>query len=169
MSDPETTYPDFNPAQTGPLNEPSLSQLRDHIKKVMIPLLIKTFQLKLELTQSLSLPSRLQNQNGQRSPEEILDQLKTLDSDLKGLLLWCQSCRSQIHKALTIPEDEKKNAVTNPASDANPAVAKSFNEAIIAHSSFFQQQPTQEKSKDSLDDTFDTSPQKTWWDKLLGH
>jgi hypothetical protein len=169
MSDPEIKNLDSLQAQTGPLNEPSLGQLRDQIKKVMIPLLIKTFQFKLELTQSLSLPSRLQNQNSHRSPEEILDQLKTLDSDLKGLLLWCQSCRSQIHKALTIPEEEKKNAVTTPPSDANPAVAKSFNEAITAHPSFFQQQPTQEKAKDSLSDAFDTSPQKTWWDKLLGH
>jgi hypothetical protein len=174
MSDLETDFLESlekssHLTQTGPLNEPSLSQLRDQIKKVMIPLLIKTFQLKLELTQSLSLPSRLQNQSSHRSPKEILDQLKTLDNDLKGLLLWCQSCRSQIHKALTIPEDEKMNTVTTPPSDANPAVARSFNEAIAAQSSFFQQQPTQEKEKDSLTDPLDASPQKTWWDKLLGH
>ena len=51
----------FHFSQAGAINDPSLNQLRDQIKKVMIPLLIKTFQLKLELNQSLSLPSRLQN------------------------------------------------------------------------------------------------------------
>ncbi len=40
-------------SQTSSLKEPALSQLRDQIKKVMIPLLIKTFQFKLELSQSL--------------------------------------------------------------------------------------------------------------------
>src|SRR5690348_16998332 len=119
--------------QTGTLGDPSLSQLRNQIKKVMIPLLIKTFQFKLELSQSLSLPSRLQSQKNQRSPEEIVDQLKTLDHDLKVLLLWCQSCRSQIQKALNVPEGEQKNSVTTSApTDSNLAVAKSFNEAVSA-------------------------------------
>ncbi len=155
--------------QAGPLKEPSLSQLRDQIKKVMIPLLIKTFQFKLELSQSLSLPSRLHSQKNQRSPEEILEQLKTLDNDLKVLLLWCQSCRSQIQKALSVTEEEQKNTVATPSSSANPAVAKSFSEAVSAQASFFQQQSAQEKAKDPLANPSDSSPQKTWWKKLLGN
>src|SRR5260221_3121203 len=94
--------------QTGSVADPTLGQLRDQIKKVMIPLLIKTFQFKLELAQSLSLPSRLQSQKNQRSPEDIIGQLKTLDHDLKVLHLWCQSCRSQIQKALSVPEEERR-------------------------------------------------------------
>jgi|SRR5579871_3610067 len=155
--------------QAGTLSDPSLNQLRDQIKKVMIPLLIKTFQYKLELSQSLSLPSRLQHQKYKRSPEEIVEQLKTLDNDLKVLLLWCQSCRSQIQKALSVPEEEQKNSVNAsvPASDGG-AVSKSFSEAVLANSSFFKQQAEQGKENLSLSDLADSSHRKTWWEKLLG-
>lgn len=178
MSDFETEPPDsfLSPedkslhfTQSGAVKDPSLSQLRDQIKKVMIPMLIKTFQLKLELSQSLSLPSRLQSLKSQRSPEEILDQLKTLDADLKTLLLWCQSCRSQIQKALAVPEEEQKNTVATPSPEANPAVAKSFSEAVSAQTSFFQQQSSPEKSNDCSDKTASPSSQKTWWERLLGN
>lgn len=155
--------------QTGALSEPSLGQLRDQIKKVMIPLLIKTFQCKLELSQSLSLPSRLQSNKNPHTPKEIEEQLKTLDNDLKVLLLWCQSCRSQIHKALTPPEEEQKNTVTNPSSAAHPAAIKSFNEAVSAQSSFFRQQLAQEKEEEPPPDSSSEEPQKTWWEKLLGN
>jgi hypothetical protein len=156
--------------QAGPLNDPSLSQLRDQVKKVMIPLLIKTFQLKLELSQSLSLPSRIQSIKNQRPPEEIFEQLKTLDNDLKVLLLWCQSCRSQIQKALQVPDGEQKNTVAMTESlDPNPAVSKSFSEAISANSSFFQKQPPQEKDDAEVPpDPNQLPPQKTWWKKILG-
>ncbi len=66
MSDLETEFSEEEKTthfvQAGTLSDPSLIQLRDQIKKVMIPLLIKTFQFKLELSQSLSLPSRLKHQ-----------------------------------------------------------------------------------------------------------
>lgn len=174
MSDFEIPSPNFAEeksshfTQAGSLNDPSLSQLRDQIKKVMIPLLIKIFQLKLELNQSLSLPSRLQNQKSKRSPEEILEQLKTLDNDLNLLLLWCQSCRNQINKALSTPEEEQKNTVATSSTPTHPAVAKSFSEALSAQTSFFQQQATQEKIKGDLKATSSSSSQKTWWKKLLG-
>ena len=177
MSDLETEFSDTclpqedktaHFTQTGSLSDPSLSQLRDQIKKVMIPLLIKTFQFKLELNQSLSLPSRLQNPKNHNSPEEIQDQLKALDSDLKMLLLWCQSCRSQIYKALTVSDEEQKNTVTTPSSAAHPAVAKSFNEAVSAQRSFFQQQSANEKKGTPFPYTDGSQAQKTWWEKLLG-
>jgi hypothetical protein len=178
MSDFETEFSDSSHLfeeksphfiQAGTLGDPSLSQLRDQIKKVMIPLLIKTFQFKLELSQSLSLPSRLQNQKNQRSPEEILEHLKTLDNDLKVLLLWCQSCRSQIQKALSVPEEEQKNTLTAAVpSIPNSAVSKSFSEAVSAQSSFFQQQTGQEKEKETLADFSTATSKKTWWEKLIG-
>ncbi len=178
MSDLETEFSDSSHSfeeksthfvQAGTLNDPSLSQLRDQIKKVMIPLLIKTFQFKLELSQSLSLPSRLQSQKNQRSPEEIIEHLKTLDNDLKILLLWCQSCRSQIQKALCVPEEEQKNTVTaSVTTPANIAVSKSFNEAVSAQPSFFKQQSTQEKERESPFDLSDSPTPKTWWEKLIG-
>ncbi len=167
MSDVENELSESHFVQAGQLNDPSLTQLRDQIKNVMIPLLIKTFQLKLELNQALSLPSRLQSQKNRRSPEEILDQLKTLDNDLKVLLLWCQSCRSQIQKALTVPEEEQKNTVAPPTeATANPAVTKSFSEAVSAQPSFFHQPPPEEKMEEPLLDPL--PPEKRWWEKLLG-
>lgn len=178
MNDFEKEFSDFfHPSedksshftQAGTLSDPSLNQLRDQIKKVMIPLLIKTFQFKLELSQSLSLPSRLQSQKNQRSPQEILEQLKTLDNDLKILILWSQSCRNQIQKAFDVPEEEQKNTVATSSSDANPAVAKSFNEAVSAQTSFFQQQSAQEKTKNSPADPSGEFQPKTWWNKLLGN
>lgn len=178
MSDPEMEASDSLPpaeeklshfTQAGALGDPTLGQLRDQIKKVMIPLLIKTFQFKLELGQSLSLPSRLQSQKNQRSPEEIIGQLKTLDHDLKVLLLWCQSCRSQIQKALSVPEGEQKTTVAVTPTSTHPSVAKSFNEAVSAQSSFFQQQSSQEKEKEAQPVSQENTSEKSWWDKLMGN
>ncbi len=177
MSDLEMEFSDslssseektFHFTQAGILHNPSLSQLRDQIKKVMIPLLIKTFQFKLELSQSLSLPSRLQNQK-QRPPEEIIDHLKILDNDLKVLLLWCESCRIQIQKALAVPEEEQKNTVASSSSSTNPAVARSFSDAIAAQASFFQLQSFSEKETTCLEESSDPALSKTWWDKFLGN
>jgi hypothetical protein len=154
--------------QAGAISDTSLNQLRDQIKKVMIPLLIKTFQCKLDLSQSASLPSRIQSQKNQKSPEEILEQLKTLDNDLKVLLLWCQSCRSQIQRALTAPEEEQKNSVTTSSSaEAHPAVTKSFSEAVSAQSSFFKQQSLQEKESNNPAQPSEAKEPKKWWDKWL--
>ncbi|MGC1878208.1 MAG: hypothetical protein WA347_05725 [Rhabdochlamydiaceae bacterium] len=174
MSDLETEFSDSSHfAQAGTLSDPSLSQLRDQIKKIMIPLLIKTFQFKLELSQSLSLPSRLHSQKNERSPKETIEQLKTLDNDLKVLLLWCQSCRSQIQKALSVPQEEQKNTMTaSPSSPSDIAVLKSFNEAVSAQASFFQQQTVQEtdppSKKRAARHISRPSTQKSWWKKLIG-
>lgn len=150
-------------AQAGPLRDPALGQLRDQIKKVMIPLLIKTFQYKLELNQSLSSPSRLQSQKNQRSPDEIVEHLKTLDADLKVLLLWCQSCRSQIQKALTPPEEEQINPINAVPSAEDPAISKHFNKAVSKHSYFFKK-----KAEKNLYSHKETSSSKSWWQRLIG-
>lgn len=178
MSDVETDFSDSAQSfdekvshftQAGPLNDPSLIQLRDQIKKVMIPLLIKTFQFKLELNQSLSLPSRLHSQKNQSSPEEIIEQLKTLDNDLKVLFLWCQSCRTQIQKALIMPDEEQKNTVASPTdAPLNPAITKSFSEAVSAQSSFFQQHPVEKNESLSSNQGTSMDSQKKWWEKLVG-
>jgi len=152
MSDFETKFLEENLphfTQTGMLSDPSLNQLRDQIKKVMIPLLIKIFQFKLELSQSLSLPSRLQSQKNQRSSEEIIEQLKNLDHDLKILFLWCQSSRSQIQKALQLPEEEQKSGVTTLFSETNSSIDKSLSETIQATDSYFQlQSPPHKRESD---------------------
>ncbi len=155
-------------SQAGAIDDLSLNQLRDHIKKVMIPLLIKSFQLKLELSQAISLPSRLQPVKQKHSSEEIIAQLKQLDKDLQVLLLWCQSCRNQIQKALVLPEEEMKSVLAStPPSSANPAVSKSFSEAVTAHSTHFKN-PHQKES--SLADGMGLTKivkRKRWWNKIF--
>jgi len=156
-------------SQAGAIDDLSLNQLRDHIKKVMIPLLIKSFQLKLELSQAISLPSRLQPIKQKHSSEEIIAQLKQLDKDLQVLLLWCQSCRNQIQKALVLPEEEMKSVLAStPPSTANPAVSKSFSEAVTAHSTHFkgphQKESSPMEGKIALTKV---AKRKRWWNKIF--
>ena len=154
MSDAGREVPDSSEEKTpqfthaGVIQDPSLSQLRDQIKKVMIPLLIKTFQQKLELNQTLAPPSRLSSGKNHNSSEEIIEQLKHLDKDLKVLLLWCQSCRSQIQKALCPPEEEQKNPITaTPSSTAHPGVSKSFANAVATPAAYSSSSRSREKSQ----------------------
>ena len=148
-------------SQAGSIEDLSLTQLRDHIKKVMIPLLIKSFQLKLELSQAISLPSRLQPLKQKQSSVEIIQQLKQLDKDLQVLMLWCQSCRNQIQKAVVLPEDETKNVLTpSPLSASNPAVSKSFTEALSAQSAHFKLPPPKEKIEEGKPVA---TKKKRWW------
>ena len=98
-------------SQAGSIQDSSLSDLRDQIKQVMLPLLIKTFQSKLESTFT---------QDG--SQGEVQEQLRMLDIDLQHLLHWCNNCRSQIHDALSASGPQK------------PLHAKSFTEALREHS-----------------------------------
>ncbi len=98
-------------SQLGDLQEGSLKELREQIKKVMIPLLIKTFQSQIDSPEAL---------------QEEIEQLKSLDRDLYTLQQWCQSCRSQIHKALSPPEEERKSFVTRFTATVSPAAVKSW-------------------------------------------
>jgi hypothetical protein len=154
MNDFESPFSDASThfAQTGAVNDPSLTQLRDQIKKVMIPLLIKTFQFKHELNQQSPPPPC--------PAENIVEQLKILDNDLKVLLLWCQSCRTQIQTALSIPEEQKSSVTTSIPTTAN-TVSKSFSETALF------QPPAREKEVASL---LEPQPlaEKTWWEKLKG-
>ncbi len=83
-----------------PLRDPGLSQLQGQIKNVMIPLLIKIFQLRLEVQQTTSPPSRLQSSKPKVSLDDLISQLNRLDEDLKLLNIWNQSCQTQIAKVL---------------------------------------------------------------------
>ena len=83
----------------------SLNQLQGQIKNVMIPLLIKIFQLRLEVQQTNSPPSRLQNAKPKASLEELIEQLSQLNQDLKLLQNWNQSCQMQIEKVLQEAND----------------------------------------------------------------
>lgn len=161
----EGQLPQFSHA--GSLEDPSLNQLRDHIKKTMIPLLIKSFQLKLELSQATSLPSRLQPVKEKQSSEEIIEQLKQLDKDLQVLILWCQSCRKQVEKAMVFPEEEMKSIVSSSAALAShPGVSKSFSEAVSAQAAL-SQPPLILKPSAQEEGECVRSKRKRWWQKIF--
>jgi TolA-binding protein len=133
-SDSSTPPPSYSPSDTPatPSSEPNLHQLRGQIKKVMIPLLIKIFELKLAAQQAKTPPSRLQKKIHE-SPEEIQNQLDQIESDIKLLHLWCISCQKQIEKARKEAEEIGKPPQLHTASSektANPAIEKSFSEAV---------------------------------------
>jgi hypothetical protein len=82
-------------------SDADLSQLREQIKKIMIPKLIRVFELKLAAQQASMPPSRLLGNTPDKNKiEEILDQLTSLKDDLQLLGLWCKSCQNQVDKAL---------------------------------------------------------------------
>ncbi len=81
--------------------DPDLSQLREQIKKIMIPTLIKAFELRLAAQQASMPPSRLTGCTPDLAKvEEIRQQLEKLQDDLKLLHLWCESCENQVSKVM---------------------------------------------------------------------
>lgn len=157
---PDVSFPNFTHA--GVIHDPSLNQLRDQIKKVMIPLLIKIFQLKLELNQTLSPPSQIQGEKNPHSSQEIIMQLEQLDKDLKVLILWSQSCRKQIEKALIPSDEELKSPIANAtSSSAHSAVSKSFANALFQHTC--QEQKPKKQKEEKTSNSPSSQPKKKWW------
>jgi len=124
------------------VNDTSLMHLRQQIKKIMIPLLIKIFELKLAAQQNKNFPSRLQKQPLE-STEKIRDQLLSMQENLKLLQLWCQSCQNQINRALKETESSSDPCLPPISSDSKsyPAVEKSFSEAVFSQASRFKKEP----------------------------
>lgn len=83
-------------SQIGTMQDSSLNQLREQIKNVMLPLLLKVFQLKIHLSKEIMLGTK------ESDGESIIHKLKLLDKDLKTLMMWCQACIKQIQEALNI-------------------------------------------------------------------
>ncbi len=89
-------------------SDADLSSLRDQIKKIMIPKLIRVFELKFAAQQAITPPSRLTGHRPDSSKLlEINQELAKLSEDLKLLQLWCESCQTQVKKAV----DEVQNAM----------------------------------------------------------
>lgn len=109
--------------------DPGLSQLREQTKNVMIPILIKAFQLKSEAGRLTEPPSRLTSIEPKSSLEEVIAQLSSLDKDLKLQQLWIESSRHQIEKILSEINQEPPAPLTGQIK-ANPtplpAIQKSF-------------------------------------------
>lgn len=115
-----TPHSDFVDARLPSQSDPNIGQLRTQIKKVMIPLLIRIFELKFAVQQANTPPSRLQKQQTE-SVDEILIQLKSLEEDLKLLQLWCGSCQRQVERALNeVVSQTSKPRFTQAKPDNNP-------------------------------------------------
>ena len=110
--------------------DPGLSQLHEQTKNVMIPILIKAFQLKSEAGRLTEPPSRLTASHPKTSLEEVISQLSSLDKDLKLQQLWIESSRRQIEKILTEIKEEPQTSPLlgqlKPNGAAHPAAEKSF-------------------------------------------
>ncbi len=82
-------------------SDADLRQLREQIKKIMIPKLIRVFELKLAAQQASMPPSRLLgNRPDEAKIDEILAELNSLQDDVHLLQLWCDSCQKQVGKAI---------------------------------------------------------------------
>ncbi len=119
-------HPTSSPPSTASLSDysiaegicdPALSQLREEIKKVMLPLLIRVFELKQAAAHQP--PSRLQNPI-EVSHEEIRKELTTLQEDLHRLSLWCKSSQNQINKALREIDPPEDPPAPKPEEKAAP-------------------------------------------------
>ena len=137
------------------ITDPGLLQLREQTKNVMIPILIKAFQLKSEAGSLTEPPSRLTSIEPKSSLEDVILQLSSLDKDLKLQQLWIESSRHQIEKILTEIAQEPAMPLagqikTNPI--PLPSIQKSFQNTFPPVSS-------QIKFPFSF---------KSWWKKILG-
>lgn len=130
MSDLNSEHED--PAAHHP-NDQGLSLLREQTKNVMIPLLIKVFQIRLEGQQIAEPPSRLFSSKPKASLNELLEQLTHLDEDLKLQYLWIESTRTQIDKITAELKQIHPISLANHVKKegmADPAIQKSFQDVI---------------------------------------
>lgn len=92
-------------SQIGTIQDPSLTQLREQIKNVMLPLLLKVFQLKIHVNKETTIDTQI---NTEDNEESNIQKLKLLDKDIKTLMLWCQTCIKQMQEATNIdPENSR--------------------------------------------------------------
>ena len=111
------------------LTDRGLIQLREHTKNVMLPLLIKAFQLRSEAEKLQDAPSRLYGVQPKRSISEITNQLIELEKDLKLQQIWIESSRSQIEKILIEIEKQKETPAIpklKVSPTTHPGIQKSF-------------------------------------------
>lgn len=108
---------------------PGLRDIRTKVKEVMIPLLVGVFEAKMTLQQAQN-PTRLHAAT-RESPEKLRKQLEELQEDINMLLLWCQSCKTQIGKALENESPRQQHTISSQSA-SHPAMQKSFADAINA-------------------------------------
>lgn len=168
-ADPLATAPDTRSCSIGPISDPGLAMLREQVKNIMIPLLIKVFHIKLEAQQASSPPSRLQSKQPEEKVQELVQQLEKLDEDLKLMIGWCQSCRNQVGKVLSEVNTELKTpSPIHPPMETNPAVHKSFTDALANQQETLRKAKSLHTSKESsCPDSSSTDEKNPWWDRFF--
>lgn len=95
-----SNQPHSSGASSYAFSDADLKGLREQIKRIIIPKLIRVFELKLAAQQAAAPPSRLTGLRPDASKlQEIKAELEKLREDIKLLQVWCESCQSQIAKA----------------------------------------------------------------------
>jgi hypothetical protein len=86
-------------SQIGIIQNASLIELRTHIKNIMLPLLLKVFQLKIQGNRKNILDPFSESAVNE---ELSIYKLKALDKDIKTLMIWCHTCSKQIQEVITM-------------------------------------------------------------------
>ena len=171
-SDPIDPAGETKSSSIGPLSDPGLAILREQVKNIMIPLLIKVFHIKLQVQQASSPPSRLQAREPEEKVKELIFQLDKLDEDLKLMISWCQSCRKQVNKVLSEADAELKvPSSIHSGFETNQALHKSFTDALANHHESLKKVKSFDKAPPDEDDpsSADTPEKNLWWDRFFKH
>jgi hypothetical protein len=170
-SETTTHHTDIKNCSISPISDPSLAMLREQIKSIMIPLLIKVFHIKLEAQQSSSPPCRLTNKVSESKVEELKSQLENLDEDLRMISVWCQSCRNQIQKVLDEIKVDFKPSSIQSGFTTNPNVQKSFTDALASQKEDRKKTSAPPLSQEDYDKPkiANESIKHPWWDRFFKH
>lgn len=105
-------------SQIGTMQDPSLSQLKEQIKNIMLPLLLKIFQLKIHVNQEIIIDTQTSTGDDE---ESSIQKLKLLDNDLKMLIRWCQTCIKQMQEVMNLNRENSrfKTLYTDPQNHFN--------------------------------------------------
>ncbi len=168
QADSKTSHADTRASYVGPISDPGLAMLREQVKNIMIPLLIRVFHIKLEVQQASSPPSRFYSKQPEEKVQELIDQLHKLDQDLQMMIGWCQSCRSQVQKVTTeVDQELKPRSQIHSVVSSNPSVQKSYTEAISSHQDTCNQTRTLPSTTEDDSAPSSLSHKPSWWDKIL--
>ena len=171
ITDTEESIPPVSDTRShyvGPIADPGLANLRETVKNVMIPLLIKVFHVKLEVQQASSPPSRLQSKQPEEKVQDLIAQLTKLDDDLKLIMGWCHSCRNQIQKVITeVHEECKSPSPIHSAIYTNPAVQKSFIDAVTSQQDLLKKPHMPPSAKETTEPAIFSNKPHKWWNRFF--
>ncbi len=90
---------------------PEINALKNKIKEVMTSVLTDVFQSNIDL-QEAQTHSRLYEPKNKKTPQQIQQELESLEEALKRLDLFCQTARKQLEKAIDKTKNEQNKIFT---------------------------------------------------------